>query len=109
MSKWKKGQDIYDKLITNLAEYVSEQCENFTLRESGEDKVVEFAQVSVLDFINGLRVEDLTLIHEFLMYKTEMRPDIRTPIYVYSGGDRIISVTRYIQKNIGLELAKQYA
>ena len=109
MARWKKGGEIYDKLISNLAGYVSEQCEFFTIREAGEDKVVEFAKVSVFDFINSLKVEELALIHEYLMYMTEMKPDPRFPTYVYSGGDRIVSVTRYIQKNIGLELAKQYA
>lgn len=106
---WKKGQTIYEKLVSNLAEYVSQQCELFTLRESGEKKVVEFARVSIIDFINGLTVSDLLSIHEYLMYMTEMRPDPRFPTYVYSGGDRIASVTRYLQKNIDLELAKQYA
>ena len=109
MSKWRKGQTIYNQLVSNLGEYVSEQCELFTIRESGEKKVVEFARVSVVDFINGLKVEDLLLIHEYLMYMTEMRTDPRFPTYVYSGGDRIASVTRYLQKNIDLELAKQYA
>lgn len=106
---WKKGQTIYEKLVSNLAEYVSEQCERFTLRESGEKRVIEFARVSIVDFINGLNVGDLLSIHEYLMYMTEMKPDPRFPSYVYSGGDRITSVTRYLQKNIDLELAKQYA
>jgi len=109
MARWKKGQEIYNKLISNLTEYVSEQCEFYTIRESGESKVIEFARVSIVDFVNGLKVDDLTLIHEYLMYMTEMRPDPRFPTYVYSGGDRIASVTRYLQKNIDLELAKQYA
>lgn len=109
MARWKKGQEIYDKLISSLAEYVSEQCEFFTIREAGESKVMEFAKISVPDFINGLRVQDLILIHEYLMYLTEVRMDKSIPVYVYSGGDRVAAVTRYIQKNIDLELAKQFA
>ena len=109
MARWKKGQELYERFISNLTEYVSEQCEFFTIREAKGNKVVEFAKVSIPDFINGLKVEDLTLIHEYLMYMTEMKPNPRFPTYVYSGGDRIASVTRYLQKNIDLELAKQYA
>ena len=109
MARWKKGQSVYSKLVSNLGEYVSEQCEFFTIRESGESKVIEFARVSIVDFVNGLKVDDLLSIHEYLMYMTEMRPDPRFPTYVYSGGDRIASVTRYLQKNIDLELAKQFA
>ena len=109
MARWKKGQSVYNQLVSNLGEYVSEQCEFYTIKEAGESKVIEFARVSVIDFVNGLKVEDLLLIHEYLMYMSEMKPDPRFPTYVYSGGDRIASVTRYLQKNIDLELAKQYA
>ncbi|NBP02851.1 MAG: hypothetical protein EBU90_22590 [Proteobacteria bacterium] len=109
MTRWKKGESIYGKFIANLAEYVSEQCEMFAIKESGEHKVVEFARVSIVDFIHGLTVEDLLLMHEYLMYMTEMRLDPRFPTYVYAGGDRIAAVTRYLQKNIDLELAKCYA
>ena len=102
MARWKSGQAIYDKFIANLAEYVSNECKD-------EKRVVEFGKVAVPDFIANLRVEELTLIHEYLMYMAEMRPDIRVPTYVYHGGDRVISVTRHIQKNLELELSKLYA
>jgi methylaspartate ammonia-lyase len=52
---------------------------------------------------------DIVAIHEFLMYRAEITPDPRIPTYVYSGGDRVTSVSRYIMKHIDLELAKQYA
>lgn len=105
MARWKKGQDIYDKLISNLAEYVSEHTDSYI----SEASTTAYAKTCVPEFVNNLRINELILIHEFLMYKAEVRKDIRTPVYEYSGGDRIMSVTRYIQKNIGLELAKQYA
>jgi len=108
MARWNKGEELYDKLISNLAEYVSEQCENFTLRESGNNKVIEFAKVSVFDFVNELKVEDMALIHEYFMF-IRTRKDPRWPVYTYNGGDRAIAVTRYIQNNIELELSKQYA
>jgi len=106
MARWKRGQEIYDKLIANLAESVSNHNDLFDI---GESSIVAYAKSCVPEFVNTLRVAEVILIHEFLMYKTEVRKDIRTPVYEYSGGDRIASVTRYIQKNIGLELAKQYA
>ena len=109
MTCWKKGTSIYEQFIANLAEYASEQCEMFAIKESGANKVIEFARASIVDFIHGLTVEDLLLMHEYLMHMTEMRPDPRFPTYVYSGGDRIAAVTRYLQKNADLILAKQYA
>lgn len=106
MARWKRGQEIYDKLVSNLAESVSNHNDTFDMSESS---VLAFAKSCVPEFVNTLRVAEIILIHEFLMYKTEVRKDIRTPIYEYSGGDRIMAVTRYIQKNIDLELAKLYA
>lgn len=108
MARWNQGEALYDKFISNLTEYVSEQCEHFTLRESGEHKVIEFARVSVFDFVNELKVEDMALIHEYFMF-IRTRKDPRWPIYHYNGGDRAIAVTRYIQRTIELELAKQLA
>lgn len=105
MARWKKGQEVYDKLMDNLVEYVSTNNENVL----DEERVIEFAKSGVFDFVNNIKVEELALIHEYFMYMSEMRPDPRFPVYHYSGGDRIIAVTRYIQKNIALELAKQYA
>lgn len=106
MARWKRGQEIYDKLISNLAEYVSAHNDTFNISESS---VMAYAKACVPEFVNTLRVADIILIHEFLMYKTEVTKDIRTPAYEYSGGDRIMAVTRYMQRNMSLELAKQYA
>jgi len=106
MAKWKRGQEVYDKLVSNLIESVSNHNDTFDLGESG---LVAFAKSSVPEFVNALRVAEVILVHEFLMYKTEVRKDVRTPVYEYSGGDRIMSVVRYLQKNISLEMAKQFA
>lgn len=106
MARWKRGQEIHDKLIANLAEAVSNHNDAFNM---GESSIAAFAKSCVPEFVNTLRVAEAILIHEFLMYQTEVRKDIRTPIYEYAGVDRIASVTRYIQKNIELELAKCFA
>jgi len=105
MARWKRGQEIYDKLISNLAEYVSEHNSSVI----SEASITAYAKTCVPEFINALKVSEVILIHEFLIYKTEVRKDIRTPVYEYSGGDRIMSITRYIQRNIDLELSKLYA
>ena len=102
MARHRKGQDTYEKLVANIGEYVSDSS-------TSEKEVVAKAKTSVPDFIGGLKVLDLTDIHEYLMYRSEINPDPRTPTYVYSGGDRVISVTRYLLKNIDLEMAKLYA
>lgn len=102
MNKWHRGKETYEKLVDNIGAWVTSECDD-------ESAVIRKAKNIVPEFVSGLRVLDLVDIHEYLMYITEMRPDIRTPAYVYSGGDRIISVTRYLLKNIDLELAKQYA
>jgi len=107
MARWKKGQSIYTKLMDNLAEHVSTHYDD--VMNPHHSGVIAYAKTSVLDFINHLKVEELILIHEYLMYMTEMRSNNRLPSYVYSGGDRITSVTRHLQKNIDLELSKQYA
>lgn len=105
MARWNKGKEVYTKLMDNLAEYVSTNNQDVL----DEDRIIAFGKAAVFDFINNLKVEELALIHEYFMYMSEMRPDPRFPGYHYSGGDRVIAVTRYIQKNIALELAKQYA
>lgn len=107
MSRWKKGQDTYNTLVENIGAWVTSGVSNGV--EHSESKVIADAKSVVPEFVSGLRVLDLTDIHEYLMYRSEINPDPRTPTYVYSGGDRIISVTRYLLKNIDLELAKQYA
>jgi len=109
MSSWKKGQILYETLISNILENVSENCEHFTIREAGHSQVVSFAKVTAVDFINELKVKDLISIHEYFMYCSEMKPDPRFPTYVYTGGDRVAAVTRYIQKHMDVEMAKAYA
>lgn len=100
MARWKRGQEIYEKLISNLGEYISEQ--------TSASRALAYAKSSIPEFVDGLTVKDLNLIHEYLSYRTEIRPDTRTPSYEYCGGDRIVSVTRYLLKNIDLELSKIY-
>ena len=107
MARWKKGQSLYTKLMDNLAEHVSNHYDD--VMNPHHSGVIAYAKTSVVDFINHLKVEDLILIHEYLMYMTEMRSNNRLTPYVYSGGDRVAAVTRHLQKNIDLELAKQYA
>ena len=102
MARHRKGQDTYEKLIANIGEYVSDLS-------TSEKEVIAKAKTSVPDFVSGLKVLDLTDIHEYLMYRAEMNPDPRIPTYEYRGGDRIISVTRYLLKNIDIEMAKLYA
>jgi hypothetical protein len=109
MAKWKLGQALYDTLIAGILENVTASCESFTIREAGHNQLVAFAKVTAIDFIGALAVKDLILIHEYFMYCTEMKPDPRFPTYVYTGGDRIAAVTRYIQKHMDLEMAKAYA
>lgn len=106
---WKRGQDIYSKLVSNLAEHVSNECDFLTIKEANDEKIINYAKAQVPEFIKDLKVKDVACLHEYFMYMSELRPDPRFPTYVYSGGDRIISVTRYIQKHIDKELAKQYA
>ena len=102
MARHRKGQDTYEKLVANIGEYVSDLS-------TSEKEVIAKAKASVPEFISQLRVLDLTDIHEYLMYRTEINPDPRIPTYEYRGGDRIISVTRYLLKNIDFELSKIYA
>lgn len=106
---WKSGQSKYDTLISSITEYVSNQLDITTTRMAKDSTVINMARGVVADFVNNLRVSDVISIHDYLMYVTEMRTDNRMPVYVYSGGDRATAVTRYIQKNIDLELAKQFA
>ena len=106
MSNCRHGKERYEALIENIGEWASNDING---KEPSPKTVIDKAKTSVPEFVSGLRVLDLTAIHEYLMYTAEIRPDIRTPVYVYTGGDRIISVTRYLLKNIEYELAKQYA
>ena len=107
MASWKKGQSTYQTLVSNIGAWVTEGVSE--IGEHSETTVTANAKTVVPEFVSGLRVMDLTDIHEYLMYRSEINPDPHTPTYVYSGGDRIISVTRYLLKNIDLEMAKLYA
>jgi len=107
MARHRKGQDTYETLISNIGSWVTEGVSD--IGEHSESTVTANAKTVVPEFVSGLRVLDLTDIHEYLMYRTEINPDPRIPTYEYRGGDRIISVTRYLLKNIDLEMAKLYA
>lgn len=110
MAQWKKGQDVYERLTHNIGEWLSSCADEGVLEVNRTpNKVVDLAKTIIPDFVSGLKVADVIDIHEYLMYMSTLRPDPRFPTYVYSGGDRIISVTRFLLKNIDLELAKQYA
>lgn len=107
--KWKNGQDTYHQLVNNISQWVaSSESEGVGEFNRTEKSIIQFAKTIIPEFIEGLRISDLISIHEYLMYMSEVRPDPRFPVYEYSGGDRIISVTRYLLKNIDLELAKNY-
>ena len=102
---WKKNQLVYENFISNLAEFIG----RLDIVIKDEDRLVEKIKTYVPEFVSDLRVNEVIKIHEYLMYMAEMKPDPRFPTYMYTGGDRIASVTRYLQKNVDLELAKQYA
>ena len=102
---WRKGKDVYNQLIQSIVEHCTQACDFY----NNEEKVIGYAKSQIPEFIEGLTVKNLTLIHVYLMYMTEVKPDPLFPTYVYTGGDRIISVTRHLVKYIDLELAKQYA
>ena len=106
MSNWRHGKERYEALIENIGEWASNDING---KEPSPQTVIDIAKNSIPEFVSGLRVLDLTAIHEYLMYRSEINPDPRTPTYVYSGGDRVISVTRYLLKNIDFELSKIYA
>lgn len=104
MARWKQGEELYNKLISNLTETVSNHSDIFTLSDS---KAISFAKDCVPEFIDNLKTGELILIHEYFMF-IRTRKDPRWSIYPYTGGDRVIAVTRYIINNVELELAKQY-
>ena len=102
---WKKNQLVYDSFVSAILENIQEECMLCTT----EKQIIDYAKNNIYDYVEALPVKKLVQIHEYLMYMAELKPDPRFPTYVYSGGDRIISVTRYFQKHIDLILAKQYA
>lgn len=105
MANWKQGQGVYEQLISDFAEHITEACAFYT----DNNKVIDYARMHIPEYIEALPVKKLVQIHEYLMYMTELKPDPRFPAYFYNGGDRVISVSRYLQKYIDLELSKQFA
>lgn len=101
---WKQGQERYNTLVENI---VAHSTSNEHVQSAAA--VVNKAKDCIPEFVSGLRVMDLVAIHEYLMYMSELRLDPRFPVYVYSGGDRVMAVTRYLLKNIEIELARQLA
>jgi hypothetical protein len=101
---WSKGKDVYNQLIQSIVEH----CDQAGDLYDNEEKVIGYAKYRVFEFVEALTVKNLTLIHVYLVYMSELKSDPLFPAYVYTGGDRIISVTRYLFKYIELELAKRY-
>lgn len=99
---WKQGQEHYNTLIENIVAH-STSAEHVQCAAS----VIKKAKDSIPEFISGLRVMDLVAIHEYLMHVSGLKPDPRFPVYVYSGGDRVIAVARHLLKNMEMELAKR--
>jgi len=102
---WRKGKDVYNQLIQSIVQ----RCDQAGDFHDNEEKIIGYAKYQVTEFVERLTVKNLTLIHVYLVYMSELKPDPLFPTYRYTGGDRIISVTRYLIKYIELELAKQYA
>jgi len=102
---WKKGKDVYNQLIQSIVQ----RCDQAGDFHDNEEKIIGYAKYQVTEFVERLTVKNLTLVHVYLVYMSELKPDPLFPTYRYTGGDRIISVTRYLIKYIELELAKQYA
>ena len=100
-----KDKQVYERFISDYLEHIQEACAFCTT----ENQIITYAKAHIPEFVEALSVKKALQLHDYLMYVTETRKDNRIPLYVYSGGDRIISVTRYLQKYIDLELAKQYA
>jgi len=100
-----KDRQVYESFISDYLEHIQETCAFCNT----EKQIIEYAQTHIFEFVEAIPVKKLIQIHEYLMYITETKPDVRIPSYYYSGGDRIISVTRYLQKHIDLDLSKQYA
>ena len=100
-----KDKHVYESFISDYLEHIQEAC---AFCET-EKQIIDYAKVHIPEFVEALPVKKLIQLHNYLMYITETKPDVRTPSYHYSGGDRIISVTGYLQKYIDLELFKQYA
>lgn len=100
-----KDRQVYESFISDYLEHIQEAC---AFCET-EKQIIKYAKDHIFEFIEAIPVKKLIQLHDYLMYVTETKPDVRIPSYYYSGGDRIISVTRYLEKYIDLELAKQYA
>ena len=102
MTRWRQGQQVYQSLISEINGYGS-------LQTNDPYSIPALAKSNVSDFIEKLSVKDVIYIHEYLAHRNQIRPNIKIPVYEYHGGDRIISVTRYVLKNIDSELANSYA
>ena len=104
MAKWSKGREVYEQLVSAIAESAAlpDSIEPMAL------SVVQKAKNLVPEYVSALRVQELVSVHEYLMRMSEIRTDLSFPVYEYHGGDRVISVTRYLLKHISLELAKSY-
>ena len=57
MARWKRGQEVYEKLVSSLAEYTS----NTDIIDPHQALAV--AKSVIPEFIDGLRVCDVVLIH----------------------------------------------
>ena len=105
---WRKGQDIFDRLCDQLAHLPSTDV-RFDCDEHTPKQATAYVKSKIPEVISLLHVRELCYLHDFLMYKSEMRTHPVLPTYHYAGGDRVLAVTLWLQKNIDLILAKQYA
>jgi hypothetical protein len=88
-----------DWIKRNIKAQVDAGIEGFTLMESGESKLLEFAKVVVKSVINKLTVGDALDYFYHLQDTGELRP----------GKDRIVCLNECLVQWIELELAKRYA
>ena len=102
---WKSNQQVYETFVSDYLLHIAEACAFCTT----EAQIIAYAKAHVYEHVEALPVKQLVAMHEYLMYMTDVRSDIRVPAYHYAGGDRITAVVRYLQKHMGLELAKQHA
>jgi len=87
-----------DSIKKDIVDQVDAAIESFTLLESGEGKLLEFAKVVVESVVNKLVVRDALDYFYYLQDIGELRP----------GKDRIVCLNEYLIQWIELELARRY-
>jgi type IV secretory pathway VirD2 relaxase len=93
----------FDRIKMDIMAQIDMGINNFTLKEAGDEKVLEFSKMIVRTAVGRLTVNAVNELHPLIVEKS-----VEDKIKI-SKTDRVQAVLDYLRTWAELELAKRYA